>query len=130
MFAAIVNMAEHGAYTDRRRYVVVATRTPQPFEFSEPFARFAGCKRIMIPADTVPPAMGVRHYEATKMPAWHNDGFRSKKNGTVTRGDGSSGRHDQLHNRLYDPNFPVPTITSSQWVRDELGASQWTLSEE
>ena len=116
--AAIVNMAEHEAYTDRKRYVVMATKTPQPFEFPEPIGRFAGFERIMMPADTVPPAMQAQHYKATKMPAWHNDGFRSKKIGTITRGDGSLGRHDQLQNRLYDPKFPMPTMCSFREYRN------------
>ena len=133
----IMSMSKHGAYTDRRRYVVVATRTTKPFEFPTEMPTFKGCQRIMLPPDEVPPPARATHYTPKLAPA-ASDGFSSRRLGTVTRGDGSSARYD-VQNRLYDPDYPMPTTTSgytyggnkgSQWVLDDLGPRQWTLQEE
>ena len=82
--------------------------------------------------------MRAKHFTPSRMLPEDTDSFRSRRLGTVTRGDGTSTRHD-IHNRLYDPKHPVPTITSgytfggnkgTQWIMDNLGPRQWTLDEE
>jgi hypothetical protein len=83
-------------------------------------------------------ACRVSHYTPSSVLADGGIGFSSRRLGTVTRGDGSSVRHGQ-HNRLYDPDYPMSTISEgdtyggnrgSQWVCDALGPRQWTLPEE
>jgi hypothetical protein len=127
-----MNMSKHGAYTDRRRYIVVATRTNAPFEFPAELKSFSGCHDIMLPPAAVPPTCRASHYTPSPVLSETGDGFSSRRLGTVTRGDGSSARHGQ-HNRLYDPDYPMSTITGgvtyggnrgSQWVCDDLGPRQ------
>ena len=66
------------------------------------------------------------------------DKFEPKKLDTATRGGGSRA-FDGLHNRLYCPSHPMPTLTSSfsysgnkgnQWVMNAREPRQWTLREE
>ena len=132
----IMHMSKHGAYSDRHRYVVVASNTAHPVEFPKEMSRFPGCHGIMLPPSHVPPSHRASHYSPSRI-LRKTGGFRCRKIGTVTRGDGSSAQG--LHNRLYDPDHPMPTITSgctyggnkgSQWVMDDVGPRQWTLGEE
>ena len=132
----LMHMAEYGAYTDRTRYVVVASNTSKPFEIPVAMKKFPGCKSIMIDPDAVPVSYRA-NCSRTRMQQEQRNGFASCRIGTATRGDGSSA--ECLHNRLYDPMYPMPTITSgytyqgnkgSQWVLDGKGARQWTLGEE
>ena len=131
-------MSRHGAYTSRTRYIVVATNTTAPFEVPTEMKSFPGCQSIMLDPADVPPALRSSHSSQTRMQKDQKDSFSSRRIGTVTRGDGSSAAFG-MHNRLYDPDFPMPTITSgytyggnkgSQWVQDSKGPRQWTLTEE
>ena len=61
-------------------------------------------------------ACRVSHYTPSPVQVDGGDGFSSRRLGTVTRGDGSSARHGQ-HNRLYDPDYLMSTITGGRHLR-------------
>ena len=133
----VMNMAKYGAYTDRRRYVCWASNCDAPMVWPTPMTKFPGCKAIMLPPADVPVIYRASHFTPRRRMPNEQDEFTCRKVGTVTKGDGSRAS-DLLHNRLYDPRQPMPTISSSfsysgnkgsQWVLDSFGPRQWLLEE-
>ncbi len=61
---SILNSAEHGDYTARRRYCLVANKHKDgpPFEWPSPVTVFPGCKAILQDPETVDPRCRVRHW--------------------------------------------------------------------
>ena len=85
----IINMAQFGAYTDRCRYICVATSTTAPFTWPPAATKFPGCQEIMTKPEDVPPSDRAPHYTPTKRSAkGSGDPFRAKKIGEVHRGGG------------------------------------------
>ena len=136
----IVRFSEHGDYTDRRRYICVATRPLPNVEFAMPLPQssFPGLANILDPPGDVAPSLRANAYEPSVTPR-HEDCFSALRLGTVTRGRNGSAACDTLHNRLHDIKHPLPVITShfswsgtngGQWILDEQGPRQLSLQEQ
>ena len=132
VISAALNCA-HWDYTARALHVCVGSRTSTPVELPTPPAKFGGCQPIMLPPNDVPETM--RSYSYTPLRRRQTvDAHKPSKLGTVSRGCCSP-----LLSGVFDPSHPMPPITpqwqwggnkGSQWVMDENGARQWTVSEE
>ena len=136
----VFRCSEHGDYTDRQRYICVATR-PVPevsFEMPEPQDTFSGLAQILDPPELVSPALRAASFVPVNSQL-HQSRFNAKKIGTVTRGEDGASNCDFLHNRCYDVDHPLPVITGhwswngtngAQWVLDEIGPRQLTITEQ
>ena len=135
----VVNMAEHGAFTDRRRYICCAYATDTNNDMSIPTenATFPGLAQILDDPATVHPSLRADAFTRV-LSQNHKDTFDAKKIGTVSINGAGAQPCDNLHNRVHDIAHPLPTITThfswagsngGQWICDEIGARRLTINE-
>ena len=132
---AVLNAARYGGLSARKRYYLQANRSElsdEPFEWPEPVTKFQGLRGIMQQAETIPPSMRSAYTPMPLLPS--RSEFEPRKVGTISLGGGHAGKNQ----RVYDPDYPCPTITThysastngANWVLDSIGARLYTMDEQ
>ena len=129
-----VKFSEHGDFTDRERFFLVATRPDTHFSFPPALPSFKGLSPCLRAPKVVAPCDRTPYFCPLDVNSGLTD-FDAHVMGTVSKGRSVAVDCDKLH----DPHYPLSSIgdyhdysriNGGQWALDEIGPRKLTIREQ